>query len=55
MAFIEDNPDTATATATATGARFTPTAPGYYEVLTPVREACASNLSELAIFSTTGG
>jgi hypothetical protein len=47
--FIEDNPDA------DTGAMFAPTAPGYFEVLVPVQEACASNLSELATFSTTGG
>lgn len=47
--YIEANPDT------ASGARFDPTTAGYQEARLPIMEACRSNLSELAIFSTTGG
>ncbi|WP_157001209.1 hypothetical protein [Agromyces laixinhei] len=47
--YIEANPDT------ASGARFDPTAAGFYEAQLPIMEACRSNLSELAVFSTTGG
>ncbi|MDQ0896049.1 hypothetical protein [Agromyces ramosus] len=47
--YIEANPDS------ASGARFDPTSAGYYEAHLPIMEACSSNLSELATFSTTGG
>ena len=47
--YIEANPDT------ASGARFDSTTAGYYEAQLPIMQACRSNLSELAIFSTTGG
>ena len=49
VAYIEANPDP------ATGARFDPAAAGYFEVSLPIAEACEANLSEVAVFATTGG
>lgn len=45
----------ASAPTSAEGARFDPTAPDYRTALEPVRTACATNLSEISTFSTTGG
>lgn len=49
IAYIEANPDA------SNGARFDPVADGYHAVWRPIMEACESNLSEVGVFSTTGG